>query len=245
MGFFYEGGMIAGIAGLALGVFRYLFAIIIKKEIFPQLTKKQSYKTLNRFMVLVFIISITTILLSYRHNKSEMQLTVFITDSNGNVVLENEGRLNIVLGNRSLNESIGANGRTNFPDITPNNKGDTFDIGLDAEGWELANGNNTFIFTGEPIHLCVKRDNTLGTLKGIVKSRDGQQFIEGAMVCINTDTTILTNSLGIFRVILPESMAVKNETERYLLTVSKNGYKTKTLYYSPKSSDAEIRLDKW
>jgi len=37
------------------------------------------------------------------HTNDNLQLTVFVTDTEGNVVLENEGELNIPLGNRSLN----------------------------------------------------------------------------------------------------------------------------------------------
>ncbi len=176
--------------------------------------------------------------------RKSLQLTVFVTDARGNVALENEGRLNIPLGNRSLNEIIGANGRANFPDITADNLGDTLRIGLEAEGWELADNNSNFIFDGKPIHLTVKRDDSLGKVKGLVKSRDGQEFIAGALVLINTDTTILTDSLGIFRVTLPEEIRVKKHKDRYLLTVSKKGYQTTTEYYSPGSSDADIRLEK-
>ena len=236
--------MIAGFAGLALGTFLYLFRVVISKKIFPQLTKKQSYIILILFMVLVWSISLLSIVLYFSNNHSTTQLTVFVTDTKGNVVLEHEGRINIPLGNRPLNEVIGANGRTNFPDITAENKGDTIQIGLDAEGWEIADGNNTFLFTGKPIHLKVKRDNTLGIIKGVVKSRDGQEFIEGALVRINTDTAVLTDALAIFKIVLTEKMRVKKETDSYLLTVSMEGYKTKTQYYYPKSSDAEIRLDK-
>lgn len=173
-----------------------------------------------------------------------LQLTVFVTDTKGNVALENEGELNIPLGNRILNAPIERKGRTNFGDIPYKLKGMPITVGLDAEGWEIVSGKNTFIFTGEPIHLKVKRDNSLGIIKGIVKSRDGQEFIEGALVQINTDTSIFSNAQGVFQIVLPEQMQIQKETDTYLLTVSKQSYKTKTEYYSPRSSDAEIRLKK-
>ena len=173
-----------------------------------------------------------------------LQLTIFVTDTQGNPALEQQGRLHIPLGNRALNEIIGAKGRINFGDITLDNKGDSIMIGLEAEGWEIANGKNTFKFTGEPIQLIVKRDKSLRTIKGIVKSRDGQSFISDALVRINTDTIIRTDEFGAFRVVLPPQMSVKQIEDRYLLTVSKEGYETITQYYAPKSSDAEIRLVK-
>lgn len=172
------------------------------------------------------------------------QLTVFVTDTNGNVVLENKGRLNIPIGNRALNAPIGFNGKTNFPDITSDNLGDTITIGLDVKGWEIVDDKNTFIFTGEPIHLKVKKDDSLGIIKGAVKSRNGQEFISGASIRVNSDTIILTDSLGFFKITLPEDLQVNKETDSYLLTVSKDGYKMKTQPYFPKSSDAEIRLEK-
>ena len=237
--FITEWGKLTGIAGITLGVIILLFKVPISKLIFPVLTKRQSFFIIMTVVIVVFLLSLCSIVLS---NKKTTQLSIFVTDLKGNVVLENEGKINIHLGNRALNEIIGANGRVNFPDIAVGSIGDTILIGLHAPGWEIVDGNNTFVFTGTPIHLKIKKDNSLGLIRGIVKSRDGQKFIEKALVRINTDTAIYTDSLGIFKILLPDNMQIKNEIESYLLTVSKQGYELKTQYYSPKSSDAEIRL---
>ncbi len=173
---------------------------------------------------------------------SSHQLTVFVEDEKDNPALEGKGRINIALGNRSLNEAIGENGRINFPDITPNNIGDTITVGLEAEGWEIIS-KKTFVFIGDPVTVKVKRDNSLGIIKGTVRSRDGQAFIEGAKVTVK-DTFTYTNKNGRFKIILPEKMRVKNEMEDYILTVSKPGYKTRTKPHNPNSTDADIRLDK-
>lgn len=172
------------------------------------------------------------------------QLTIFVTDTKGNVAIELEGELNTSIGNRPLNEPIGANGRTNFGDILPQHLGDSITIGLKAEGWELVHPNNRFAFTGAPIHLEVKRDDSLGWVKGSVLSRDGQSFLAGAEIRINSDTIIDTDARGNFKVLLPESMRVKKVTDGYQLTVSAEGYRTKTEQYYPKSSAAEVRLEK-
>jgi hypothetical protein len=50
-------GQIAGIGGLALGVFLILFKEIIRKSIFPQLAKKDAYRLLRLISVLVFLIA--------------------------------------------------------------------------------------------------------------------------------------------------------------------------------------------
>jgi hypothetical protein len=159
------------------------------------------------------------------------------------VVLEHEGGLNTSIGNRPMRETIGEDGRTNFGDILPEYLGDTITIGFNAEGWEIADGTNTFVFTGKPIRIKVKRDNSLGIIKGVVKTRDGQAFIEGAKVLINTDTIVFTDANGIFNVVLPERMRVKQVTDGYKLTTSKTGYETEVIYHYSKSTDAEIRLD--
>ena len=105
-------------------------------------------------------------------------------------------------------------------------------------------GKTAFEFTGDPIQLVVKRDNSLSTIKGVVKTRDGQSFIPGAVVRIDADTMIRTDTFGVFKVVLPPHMSVKDKNGRYLLTITKDGYETKEEYYSPRSSDADIRLIK-
>ncbi len=174
-----------------------------------------------------------------KHSNGNLQLTVFVTDTNGNVALENEGRLNIPLGNRSLNEIIGANGRTNFPDITANNRGDTILIGLDAEGWEIAGGVNTFVFTGEPIQLKVKRAKSLGRITGLIKDKNGLG-LAGATVLIGADTAVQTDNLGRFVLNMPEH---KIQTS-YELTIQKEGYKSKSRTYVPNSNLFELELEK-
>ena len=47
-------GQIAGIGGLSLGIFLFLFKEIIKKKIFPQLTKVQAYKIIRLMLILIW-----------------------------------------------------------------------------------------------------------------------------------------------------------------------------------------------
>ena len=51
-------GQIAGIGGLALGVFLVLFKEIIRKSIFPTLKKDDAYRLLRLIAILVFIVAI-------------------------------------------------------------------------------------------------------------------------------------------------------------------------------------------
>ncbi|WP_411896093.1 toll/interleukin-1 receptor domain-containing protein [Winogradskyella sp. A2] len=203
------------IASLIIGIFGSLAEIMGYINVFPKIGTSEKY-----------------------------QLTVFVTDEDGNVVLEHSGELNTSIGNRPMRETIGEDGRTNFGDILPDYLGDTITIGFKSEGWELANSNNVFVFDGNPISLKIKKDSSLGIIKGVVKTRNGQNFIDNAKVMINTDTIILTDVNGIFKVTLPLNMRANKVTDGYKLTISKEGFETKSQYFYPKSSDAEIRLTK-
>lgn len=59
--FFKTLGQVAGIGGVALGVFLVLFREIIRKSIFPQLKKDDAYQLLRLITILVFIVAITGI----------------------------------------------------------------------------------------------------------------------------------------------------------------------------------------
>ncbi|PHN93389.1 hypothetical protein CSC80_10705 [Maribacter sp. 6B07] len=195
--------------------------------------------------IIGIIIAIGTVFIWIRscNEKPQIeQLTIFVTDTLGNSVLENQGRINIPLGNRSLNETIGVNGRTNFPDITSNSIGDTLKIGLEAQGWEVVDKNKVFIFNGKPIILEVKRDESLGTIKGLVRSKSGESFIADASIYINADTLIYTNSNGQFKTVLPYWYRVSSISDYYNLTIKKSGFKSKTEIYYPNTM-MEIRLE--
>jgi hypothetical protein len=60
--FFKIAGAVAGIGGLALAAVVYIFREVIRREIFPQLTKEQAYKLLNRIIVLIFVIGVLGII---------------------------------------------------------------------------------------------------------------------------------------------------------------------------------------
>lgn len=51
-------GQVAGIGGIALGVFLLLFRDVIRQKIFPQLTKNQAYRLLRLTLVLVWSVAV-------------------------------------------------------------------------------------------------------------------------------------------------------------------------------------------
>lgn len=59
--FFETIGKIAGIGGIALGVFLLLFRDVIRKNIFPNLTKLQAYKLFRLIVILVWTIALAGI----------------------------------------------------------------------------------------------------------------------------------------------------------------------------------------
>lgn len=54
-------GQIAGIGGIALGVFLLLFRDLISKRIFPTLTRDQSFRLLRLIVILVWSVAIAGI----------------------------------------------------------------------------------------------------------------------------------------------------------------------------------------
>lgn len=51
-------GAIAGIGGISLGVFFFLFRDVLRTKIFPQLTKEQAHHTINRFISLTTLVAV-------------------------------------------------------------------------------------------------------------------------------------------------------------------------------------------
>jgi len=163
----------------------------------------------NRLIVMLGVLgslaSIFSLLLMCNTDKDK-QLTIFVTDFNGNVVLENEGELNIPIGNRILNRPIETNGRTNFADIISDNIGDSITIGLKAEGWEIE-GSNKFKFEGKPITLIVKR-------KGSVMKKNGQSLIDSIGANTYEDTNKSTKTPSV-----PKKTVYFDPTQHYDIAI--------------------------
>ncbi len=90
-------GRIAGIGGIALGVFLLLFRDVIRQKIFPQLTKQQSYRIILTFMILTWSVAIAGIVawVMSRQGGDETgpQAARVLTASLWSVELDSKGRL--------------------------------------------------------------------------------------------------------------------------------------------------------
>lgn len=243
MMFITEWGKIAGIAGISLGVFLFLFREVIRKNIFSKLTKKQSYVIILVFMLLVWSLSIFSIFQYNKYNSGSIQLTIIVhgTEGRQDIVLENTGRLIVDIGNERRTPMIGQNGIINFGEIQ-GKPGQEIGIALDAPGYELTYKEEHYKMDGKPIYISVKRDSGIGKISGIVKNRNGSILLKDALIIIG-DTAVLTDTSGRFKITLPEKMFVQNIELPYLLTVKKEGYSMNTVRYKAKSGDIEIRLD--
>lgn len=177
-------------------------------------------------------------------NGSSIQLTVYVhgPQSRQEIVLENTGALIVDFDNDRRKAMIGENGRTNFGEIPAHFRGQFVGIGLEAPGYELIEPKAKWDLDGKPIYLPVKKDDSLGRIKGIVKNRNGSLLLAEATVLIGNDTMTTTNEMGIFNIVLPPHMQVKDDRTPYRLTIQKEAYEMSTEYYYPLSGDIEIRL---
>lgn len=174
--------------------------------------------------------------------EDSMQLTVMVQGVDGLPIpeLQNTGKIIVDFGNDRRAPLIGQDGRTNLGEIPQKFRGEKIPLVLQAEGFEATEPDKQYIMEGKAVYFFVKRDSSLGLVQGIVKDRSGENFIAGALVMIDQETTLKTDSLGRFRTVLPP----EKQRDTYTITVKKEGFKVKTDYYKPKSSPTEIRLDR-
>jgi hypothetical protein len=84
-------GQVAGIGGLALGVILVLFREVIRKNIFPNLSKVQAYKLLRMIIILTFLVAIVGIfawVFYETQNKNNYDKTTLLSE----FVLDDTGR---------------------------------------------------------------------------------------------------------------------------------------------------------
>lgn len=74
-------GLIAGLAGIALGVFLFLFREVIRKNIFQSLSRTQSFSIILVFMIMVWTLSLVSIYLYYQQpddNRNEKNCSTWL-----------------------------------------------------------------------------------------------------------------------------------------------------------------------
>lgn len=102
-------GQIAGIGGFALGVFLILFRDIIRKQIFPQLTKQHAFSLLRLIVILVWSFAVIGIAAwfwaerekIYGPPKLKASLSTFLVSKN-----EESKNLEIIVNNESKSKDV-------------------------------------------------------------------------------------------------------------------------------------------
>ncbi len=198
------------------------------------------FKSLRKIWKLIAAIAVLTTIVTNgfgifdrlsSSTEETMQLTIFLP-----VELTNRGKLVVDFGNDRRALTIGENGTTNFLEIPKKFKNRRINIELIASEYKLNDSSKKYRFDGSPIYLNVSK--VLGHIAGLVQDRKGNG-IGNAEILIDTDTTVVTNRWGIFKIDLPENM----QKDTYRLRISKKGYEVRDEKYIPLSNDIEISLD--
>jgi len=229
MGFIKEWGMIAGLAGLGLGVFLVLSREVIRLKIFSKLTKKQSYIIVVVFMLLVWSISIFSIVQYTKGGSGDpAQLTVLVHGEKGkdHLVLPNRGKVKLIYGDANVVETINDKGEATFKQIpqdffTANIRVEILFSDPQGEPYRAVHPDSLYRLTqGKYIALEVRLYG-LGQLMGIVKDFETGDLISGVRISIQ-GTATFSNQYGEYTLIIPVEQQRKFQTVRAL----KDGYES-------------------
>jgi hypothetical protein len=126
-------GKIAGIGGLALGVFLLLFREVIRRNIFPKLAANDAYKVIQQFMYLTFGIAALGIFawvyVSTSHGQSPDGRTTKVEDSTGAVRLTLSGTVVDSRTNNAIGQAELAVTGAGAPAVTDDNGNFHIDLG--------------------------------------------------------------------------------------------------------------------
>ena len=245
MKFITEWGMIAGLAGLALGVFLVLFREVIRKKIFTTLTKKQSFIILLVFMILVWSLSAFSII-QYYYGKSgaPAHVTVLVHGEKGKdeLVLPQRGLVKLIYGDAIVTATINDRGEATFKQIPPaffseEAAAEILFSDPGGEPYRAVHSDSLYRLTrGKHIALAVKLYG-LGQFRGVVKDFDTGEPVEGVRVSIlGADT--LSNRYGEYFLSIPAAHQRKFQTVR----AYKTGYQPFELKNVPVQTQNELSI---
>jgi hypothetical protein len=214
-------GAVAGIGGISLGAIVYIFREVIRKEIFPQLTKEQSYKLLNRIVILTFIVGVLGVgaylIVNWQNGNRNVQTPVSnqkTTSNNGYV--EQTFTPTPVISNK-INNNLNSPPPSPSPVIIANTN------------------NNRTVQTPSPTPF-------MSRLSGIVFD-ENDKTVQGAKITVDDFPEmkpVETTSNGVF---ILESIPRKAD-EFVRIRVSMNGYKTHVRDVVIGRSSPRINLEK-
>lgn len=233
MNFITEWGQIAGIAGIAVGVFLVLFREVIRKNIFPTLSKKQSFVVLLVFMGLTFFTGVLSLYFYYNQGSSGSgSLSVLVYDverGKDQMVLPNRGKVKLLVGDALIEEVVNSKGEATFKELPSNFFKATVPVEIQffdpmGEPYRVLNPDSLYTLqAGQRIDLPVKLYG-LGTLWGVVFDADTGDPLSGVSVRVR-GAAAKTNEFGEFELQIPPAYQTKIQTIRAF----KKGYEQFTL----------------
>jgi hypothetical protein len=188
-------GQIGGLAGLCLGVLLLVFRDIIRKNIFPRLTRELAYRLFRLIAILVWSLAVLGLgTWAYSNFESTFPMTIFVHGSGGpqDTVLQNSGEVLIDLGGDRQKAAIGDKGQAFFPAIPANFRGQEVLVSVSSDKFESVEANKKYKLDRQAIYLSVRRK--AGRLYGLVDSEDpkclvGVQLqVAGLAVPVNSDS---------------------------------------------------------
>jgi hypothetical protein len=167
---------------------------------------------------------------------SNFPLTVYVHGQAGpqDLILRSQGAVLLDLGSERRREPIGDKGQAFFPEIPASFHGQEVNVGLDAEGYELANSASKLRLEGTSLYLSVRKK--LGHLKGHVQDERGNPIVGATVTVAGLPTH--TRSFGEFDLSIPGD-SIQDDL---VLEVKANGYALWRLPVSLNSNDVTVIL---
>ncbi|HVU97732.1 MAG TPA: carboxypeptidase-like regulatory domain-containing protein [Puia sp.] len=218
--FVKEWGLIAGFAGLALGVFLILFREVIRQKIFPVLTKRQGYTVILLFMCMVWSLSGYSIYLYFHDKGTTGIVTVLVHGEKGkdDLVLPNRGKVKLIYGDADVVEPTNEKGEATFKQVPIQyfNSEKTVELTFidpQNEPYRSVSPDSQYHLTsGQYVSLAVKLYG-LANIKGTVTNFKTGQPIDSVRIAILGSETF-SNKYGEYNLSIPFDKQKKYQTVR-------------------------------
>lgn len=142
----------------------------------------------------------------YQNANQTFDFVIYLRDSQGATVSQNQGKLRILLNNRPQDEPIDQYGKVNLAGIDAQLKDASVRAELvDSPAWSFTNGTrgDTVLLTGKDATLYLTPNEDLCCIRGVVMY-DGGSVIDKATVWVYNLLPTQSDSLGRFTIRLPK-----------------------------------------
>lgn len=234
---------------------RYYQVIFYKKENFeqiaayvgkdyedPQYKPKPAsfFKSKKILPVILLVIAGLAIWYFVNEKNKPFDITIFtekdkLLKLNPDYPAFESGQLSVYIGTKEENRTVLPNQSINISQIPASFVGKKSAVKLSSPYWKLS--EDSMMLSKSPIHLSLIPNGALGMVYGNIKDVNGAA-IDGCSITIDTDTTIISNAVGVFKIELPYQI----QKSQYHITVSKNGYQSQRLDYFPGSGNIDVQL---